>query len=160
MQVIVISHQLWEIFVSACLGIFLGAVYDGVRFVRRLFSPRGREIVLGNILDVLFFAFSGVCYSVLLYAVSHGRFRWFTALGLVLGYILYCLLPSKLIRPALYFVQDKIRCLIGLLLFPLKKLTEVLVTSVKSALLSLKRKRQLKKTQAIQKRLYDDVKLM
>lgn len=159
MQFIVISHQLWEILAAATLGIFLGLVYDGVRFIRRLLSPIGKDIIFANIFDILYFVFAGAAYCVFLYVASNGRFRWFTALALALGFIVYRLLPGRLIKTFVYFSADLILRLLAFLLTPLRVIKKLSAKAFGALFRLLKYRMLLFKTERMRRQLHRDVRL-
>ena len=92
-------------------------VSDGVIFYRNgktlnAYNIDKQTIVssyeLGVMGKTVYFTFGGAVYCVFVYYASSGRFRWFTALGMVLGFIVYRILPGRIIKPFLYFFADKI----------------------------------------------------
>ena len=157
MQFLVISHQLWEIAFSVLIGLFLGLVYDCVRFTRRVLSPLGLQIFFANIFDVLFGIFCGMVYCVFVYYASSGRFRWFTALGILLGFLVYRIIPGRIIRPALNFIADVFLHLLFLVLLPLKKAVTIIRDSIVFLVRALKRRRMIGKTEKMKKSLYTDI---
>ena len=157
MQFLVISHQLWEIAFSVLIGLFLGLVYDGIRFVRKILSPIGINVLIANIFDVLYGIFCGAVYCVFVYYASSGRFRWFTALGMVLGFTVYRILPGRIIKPLLYFFADKFLLLLSFLLLPLKKAVTIIRDSVTSLIVSAKRRRMIGKTEKMKRSLYSEI---
>ena len=152
MQFIVISHQLTEIYWSLLLGLFLGLTYDLIRFIRRLFVICIREEVIVFILDLFYMIFSGASYCIFLYAASNGRFRWFTALGLLFGFLLYRLLPSRIIYPPLMWIADKIRLTLSFILLPFKRVVCIFIKFIK-------RRYYVIKTEKIKDKLCNDVML-
>lgn len=157
MQFLVISHQLWEIAFAILIGLLLGAAYDIIRFVRRLISPIGLTVTFANIFDILFGVFCGAVYCVFVYYASCGRFRWYTALGMLVGFVIYRLLPGRIIKPMLFFVADRILFLIGLILFPIKKTFIVLLRFVQKRRESILRSLRIKKTAKMKKDLISDI---
>lgn len=157
MQFIVISHQLWEICVSFLLGIFLGFVYDFCRFIRTFLAPIDKKLILCNIIDVLFFIFAGISYCILIYSVSSGRFRWFTAFGLFAGALLYRLLPSRIIFPILKWFAGILIRLLKCLVFPFRAFIRLISRAAKTLLCGIKRKSLIDKTNKFKAELYSDV---
>ncbi len=127
MQFLVISQQLSGMLVAFILGAFLGLVYDLLRAVRHLLSFTKGEVLIANVLDVLFSVFAGISFCILLYSVSHGRYRWFNAVSVVLGFILYRRFPGRIIKPFLFYLIDKIQKIIGFILLPLKRIIKYLL---------------------------------
>lgn len=88
---------------SVLLGIFLGAIYDVIRFLRVVFgvtvaSPfkRGNHsprAVLGYVFvilgDLLFFIVCAVLMSVFFFLTGDGRMRGYALVGAFLGFLLY-----------------------------------------------------------------------
>ena len=120
MQFLVISHQLIETLYAVVLGAFLGLMYDLLRFVRLLNPYKVIEICLANFFDILFAVFSSCAYCIYIYYMSSGHFRWFTALAVVVGFIIYRSVPSKLFFPILRYLSYCIKRLTYFIFLPLK----------------------------------------
>ena len=157
MQFLVISHQLWEIAFSVLIGLFLGLIYDGIRFIRRLLSFLRLQVLFANLFDVLYGIFCGGVYCIFVYYASSGRFRWFTALGMVVGFIVYRILPGRIIRPILYFFADKFLLLLYFVLLPFKKAVTILRDSIVLLVRNLKRRCMIGKTEKMKKSLYSEI---
>ena len=103
MEVLEIDLQKQLIFVvlSCILGLIFGAAYDIIRIVHilcRLASYSGerrgmREGVAAFwavfVLDALTMLVFGAAFSVFVYAVNDGQFRWFLGAGAAAGFALY-----------------------------------------------------------------------
>lgn len=86
---------------SVFCGVFLGAVYDIIRFVRVLFSvdvsnpflKRKKTAILRYLFvavgDILFFAVASVLMCVFFFLFGDGRMRWFALAGAYGGFYLY-----------------------------------------------------------------------
>jgi len=159
MQFIVISHQFLEIWISFLLGLFLGLLYDFVRFIRRVLRPLRFEIAFANIFDILFFVLASASYCVLLFAVSTGRYRWFTAVSLVIGWVLYRAVPSKIVRPILFFIADKAKLLVKIAFVPIIKVLSLVRRFVGRICKSVRRSVLKIRTDRIEKKLSFIVKL-
>lgn len=159
MQFIVISHQLWETLGAAILGVFLGFSYDIVRFFRRLLSFVKAEVFLSNVFDVVFSIFAGCAYCVYVYYASYGHFRWFTALAVVLGFVLYRLFPSKLIFPVFVFLANAVFRVFWLIAFPFHKLFGFYVGICRKCFKRVKIHHMVRRTIKMKKQLYNDVRL-
>ncbi len=157
MQFLVISHQLWEISLSILIGLFLGLLYDAIRFVRRLLSFARLSVLLANIFDVLYGIFCGGVYCIFVYYASSGRFRWFTALGMLCGFLVYRVLPGRLIKPFLYFIADKILLFLSFLLLPFKKTVTIITGLFIRSIAYLKRKAAISKTERMKRELFSDI---
>jgi len=155
MQFLVISQQLSGMLVAFILGAFLGLVYDLLRAVRHLLSFTKGEVLIANVLDVLFSVFAGISFCILLYSVSHGRYRWFNAFSVALGFIIYRMLPGKIIKPFLFYLIEKICKIFGFILLPLKKLKGYLFNLLHLLSDRLKCQRMKKKTDKFEKELCD-----
>jgi len=159
MQFLVISHQLWEILLSLLIGMLLGAVYDFVRFIRRIIAPLGHRLLFANIFDTVYILFFGCVYCMFVYVASSGHFRWFTAIAMLSGAFIWRALPSKLILPALYLIADKLLLLLGLLIFPVRKLFSCAFNTVSAIKRSIMHKRLVVRTEKYKKRLSREVSL-
>lgn len=157
MQFIVISHQIWEICAALLLGVFLGLIYDICRFVRAFLLPIDKNLVICNIIDVLYLIFAGASYCVFIYSASSGRFRWFTAFGLLLGVLLYRLLPSRIIYPVFKWLANVLIKLVRYLLHPIKALLMLIKKAIASLLSTIKRKKLIAKTDKFKSELSSDI---
>lgn len=102
MQFIVLSQQLLSVLQALIFGAVSCAVYDGVRLLRYILRPEGRgSITLANIFDVIYSVALGCAFSIFLYIVNNGRFRWYLMAGAVFGFALYRLSLGRLTVPVL-----------------------------------------------------------
>ena len=122
MQFLVISHQLLEIVWAYLLGLAMGAVYDIVRFLRKLLSPLRHRLTVANVFDIIYGVFFGASYCVFIFAASSGHFRWFTLLSVILGMFVWRALPSRLFLPLLELLATAVHRMILLLLVPFRSL--------------------------------------
>lgn len=107
---------------SVLLGIFVAAVYDIIRILRRVVRHNRFFISLEDIIYWIFCAFE-VFY--LLYKESSGVLRWFSILGIAFGMFLYLIsisrfvvsLLSGAIKKCLHFIGK----LLSILFLPFKK---------------------------------------
>ncbi|MBQ4067027.1 MAG: spore cortex biosynthesis protein YabQ [Clostridia bacterium] len=159
MQFLVISHQLWEILMALVLGLALGFCYDCIRFIRRLLSFLKIDVIIANIFDLVYLVLCACAYCVFVYWASSGHFRWFTALSVLLGAVLYRLIPSRAVSAAFRLLADAILWLLRLLLIPLRFVICALRRSAASVFVLSVRRARLKKTLKFKKMLRDEVKL-
>lgn len=150
MQFIVISHQIWETVLALLVGTFLALSYDCVRFLRMLICCKKTEVLIANIFDVFFGIYTGAVYCIFIYYASNGRFRWFTALGMLVGFILYRLSVG---RPIIILF----RMSAGLLRWPLKRMSTLFIGAAITLYCKLKRKRALNYTNKLKKQLSKDI---
>ncbi len=150
MQFISPSRQLTAILWAVIFGAACAAVYDGVRFLRRLFLPEKENAVstvFVNILDVIYSAALGAGFSVFLFAVNSGRFRWFLLLGAAAGFSLYRLSAGRIVNAVTEKIAAVVKRTAGfilrVLMIPLKAVLKIL----KTAVLGIKRRRDDKKTE-------------
>ena len=160
MQFIVISHQLYEIVIGLAVGLFLGGVYELLRFIRTFCKNKAINVIFTNFFDVAYSAFTGSVYCIYIYYVSNGRFRWFTAFAVVMGYIFYLVGPSKLIRPLMVYISKRLYRLICIIFFPIVKLTAILSSCFLSLRYRLKAKKQEIATEKLKLQLCECVKLV
>lgn len=157
MQFLVISHQLLEIVWAYLLGLFLGASYDVVRFLRKLLSPLRHPLTVANFFDIIYGVFFGASYCIFIFAASSGHFRWFTFFGAVLGVFVWRALPSRLFLPVLELFATAVHKLIILLLLPVKALWSSLFKAVRAIEARASFKHNLKKTEKYKKQLSAEV---
>lgn len=153
MQFLVISEQLSGMLVALALGAILGLLYDFLRALRCLFPFTKGEVLIANAVDILYSVFAGISFSILLYSVSHGRYRWFNGFSVILGFSLYRMLPGKLIKPFLFWLIGRVLVFLGLAFLPLKKLFGILCFRFRALYDKYKYNKLLKKTDKLEKEL-------
>ena len=95
------------IFLHAILtGIFVTAVYLGLRVLRRIF---GHPLWVINIEDFLYWVFTSQYFFVQIYHTSNGEIRWYFVLGVLVGAALmrFLVLLAKKIDRKLSDLLDK-----------------------------------------------------
>lgn len=68
------------------LGVLLGAVYDAVRFIRRIISDSDKAVVFQDILFSFICVFSSFIF---LLCVGDGEIRLYPYLGMILGFAVW-----------------------------------------------------------------------
>ncbi len=105
-----LKEQMWCLLWSLVLGVFLGVVYDLIRFFR-ISLCRGRvSVFLLDLMFMLFCAFSCVFFSM---GFSRGSTRYFTLIGMAAGFFIYFFTAGRIIRFLFEFVFKKVRRLLG-----------------------------------------------
>ena len=82
--------------ISISSGIFMGAVFDFYRTVRRFSKPKG---ILSYLEDLIFWIIIGVIFFGLLVNTTDGILRGFVFIGVFFGFLLYMALLSNHILP-------------------------------------------------------------
>ena len=160
MQFIVISHQLYEFFLGILIGLASGFVYDALRFLRKFCKNKRLDVFFANVMDIIFAVFLGSEYCIYIYYASSGRFRWFTAAAVFIGYFVYTVCPSKIIRPVFFWIAERICSLFKILLMPLVRLFNMIHKSVQSLSKNLSFKRKMIITENLKLQLCYSVKLL
>lgn len=98
---IFIEKQLISVGYSFILGLIFGASYDIIRMIHILsgtmsFSAGKKQVktgalpfVLFLITDFIYMSAVSVVFSVFVYIVNYGDFRWYLLFGAVVGFVLY-----------------------------------------------------------------------
>lgn len=159
MQFIVISHQLLECLWAMLLGAFFGLLYDLLRFVRNLVHTSLGGLLLLNITDLLYLSFCSASYCIFLYSASNGRFRSFTFISLAVGFVLYRLLPGRIIDRSLTALSSFLRLIFKWITYPLRLFLGLVKKGVEALILLLKRKIGIRKTEKFKQQLRNDVKI-
>ena len=87
------AEQLREVFLSCGMGFLLGMLGDGLRAVRRYFSP---PAVIVFAMDILYAATSAVTVFLFCLAMTQGQVRAYTLLAVFGGFTAYRLTVGKL----------------------------------------------------------------
>jgi hypothetical protein len=147
------EEQFGSLLQFLCLGAACGAVYDCLRILRVCFglsccthipaSWKGRALPLIGVVDehrfpasrpfrlfligigdVFFALAAGVGFSVCLFAAGSGVFRWYTLAAAGTGFVLYSVLPGRVVmlftESAAYLLRVVGRYCLWLILFPLR----------------------------------------
>jgi hypothetical protein len=88
------SPESFLFFASLLLGFLFGLYYEFFRFFRILFSHKTVLVVAE---DLLFFLPISLIYIFFNYALSDGVVRYFSILGVVLGFLLYLATLGKIL---------------------------------------------------------------
>ncbi len=122
---------------SFLFGVGAGILYDGFRFLRMLLGmrragnecpkkdkERGKLSLAGAVtflLDFLYVLIGGVLYTLFLYEMHSGIFRFYSLLALGLGTLLYLKTLSRVLLFLLAPVAVFLKHLTGRILYPLGK---------------------------------------
>ena len=122
---IFIEKQLLGVVYSLILGLIFGAVYDIIRLIHivckiasysggQKFSKKGVLPFFAFFLfDFIYAVLVTLTFSVFVYWVNYGDFRWFYAAGAVLGFTVYYFTLGK----AVMFFSERLVCLIRHVLY-------------------------------------------
>lgn len=157
MQFIVISHQLWETALGLLVGAFLGLSYDCVRFLRFLIAGKRTEMLFANLFDILFGIYTGCSYCIFIYYASSGRYRWFTALALVLGFLAYRVSLGRLVIKLASFVSNTVRRILRLLCTPISAAFMLVVHSVQKCTYRTMKRNAIRRTNKYKRQLKKDI---
>ncbi len=88
------TSEIQILYMSIILGFFLGLIWEFFRFLRHAGT---RKRILVFIEDFIFSIICGVIVLLFTYCVNYLVFRWYEALGIILGFILYLLTLGRLL---------------------------------------------------------------
>lgn len=91
----VIMGQVRFVLVTLCLGMLLMVGYDMLRFIRWIF-PHHKVFVWAE--DILYWSFAAVPAYAVFFIYNNGEIRWYGALAVFLGGILYEKGISRVVR--------------------------------------------------------------
>ena len=97
MHLSIISHELKIIVYSVIFGCIFALLYDIIKFVRNMLpqNDKGRvyacvkDVFLLNVLDIIYFIFLAVSFSIFLFYYNCGIVRWYFAVSTAIGFWLY-----------------------------------------------------------------------
>lgn len=157
---------------AVLLGLFLGAIYDGLRITRVFFGnhysrrtarrlreiklplipgakTRGESRALGIIVffeDLLFCLFAGISLILLLYGLNNGKFRFSVVLCVGLGFLIYRVTLGRLVmlcsEVIAFFIETFFRYCFFFVLFPFSFVKRKLVAQARKTALACEVKRQ------------------
>lgn len=134
-----ISEQLLSCLAHLVLGVFSATLYDVFCVLRLSFLGRVRLAKSGRymawfadfILDLIFCVVLSLCFSVITFAYSYGKFRTFNLLGFGVGFALYRLTFSRIFmlfaNKLINIVKFVLLFALKILLFPLKSVLKLLI---------------------------------
>ena len=100
-------------------GALIGLIFDIFRTFRKSFKTSD---IITYIQDILFWIISGGTTLYLIFYFNNGKLRAYIFLGVLIGVVLYVLFISKLFMKISVSIILFIKKIIGMLLYPLKKL--------------------------------------
>jgi len=124
-----LTRQTVEFMLSAVLGAGLGFVYDIVRLIR----ANTKAGIILSVVDVLFWNFAAALVFWFAMTVQDGELRIFSALGALIGAVIYFLAPSKLVLAVGLTVTGYIRKILRAIFTPLRKAGRGLANFIKKA---------------------------
>ncbi len=153
-----LSPESFLFFSSVFLGFLFGLYYEVFRFMRLSF-PHGTFLVF--IEDLLFFLPISLIYIFFNYALSDGVVRYFSILGVVMGFLLYLATLGKIITffssCILNFLKKMLRGIFILLFRPIfivfKNITNCLYGKYKTYRILISSKRDAQNLKRAKKHL-------
>ncbi|MBO5349889.1 MAG: spore cortex biosynthesis protein YabQ [Clostridia bacterium] len=109
-------------------GMCIGLLFDFFRIQRKVFKTYD---FITYIQDILFWIFSGILLIIVTMKYTNGEIRIYMISGMILGIIIYLRLISKYVIKLNTIILKAIIKFIKFLLFPLKKICEILKKSWK-----------------------------
>jgi spore cortex biosynthesis protein YabQ len=138
-MIVSVSDQVYIFFCTILGGMAIGFLYDIFRITRRTVKT-GKTLIY--IEDLLFWVFSAVLMSVIIYYCNSGELRFYMFLGALLGAVLYELLFSRIIINASIFILNLLfkvlKTIISVVSYPFRFLYGVLKTPVKKLICKIK----------------------
>ncbi len=136
-----------KLFIYAALtGVFLIVVYDILRIFRRV-CPHG-TIWIG-VEDFFYWLFSAIVIFGVLLKENNGIFRWFFAVGMLLGMIIYYFCVGRyfvvIIAMVINKILDIVRKILRIILKPFKRMVIFFANSIKKRIELSKKRTKIKK---------------
>lgn len=88
-----VSNQLYVFLVMVAAGAAAGAIFDIFRIIRRTFRT---GMLTTSLSDILFWLLISAGMFLVMFAVNNAQMRWFEAIGILLGGVVYFLALSRL----------------------------------------------------------------
>ena len=137
------QNQINGFLLSVFFGVFLGALYDILRIIRKFTLPK-RSVVF--IFDFSFLSVFAVITFMASFSTNYGVLRAYHILGEVFGMAIYFITIGK----ATYFITGKILCVLGktekILKNNYKRIKEFFENKIKSKKMSKKGNKKLEKS--------------
>lgn len=138
-MIVSISDQVYIFFCTILGGMAISFLYDIFRISRRTLKT-GKTLI--HIEDLLFWIFSAVLMSVIIYYCNSGELRFYMFLGALLGAVLYELLFSRIIINASIFILNLLfkvtKTIISVISYPVRSVYRVFKTPVKRLICKIK----------------------
>lgn len=112
-----LARQTVEFILSAVLGAGLGFAYDIVRLIR----GNTKAGVILSVADFLYWIFAAAVVFWFAMTVQDGELRIFSALGAMIGAVIYFLVLSRLVLAVGFAVTGFLRRILRMIFTPLKK---------------------------------------
>lgn len=113
-----VSNQLYVFGVMILCGACAGMIFDVFRASRKTF---GAGMLTTSVGDILFWLIISVGLFFVIFTVNSGEIRWFEAIGIVLGSIIYFLTLSRLFTKLL-------GCILGMILKIFLSILKIILT--------------------------------
>lgn len=132
----IINNQAYLFVIYFICGIIIGIFFDLFRILRKSFKTSD---FITYIEDIIFGILTGIFLIFMLFIFNNGQLRFYIFLAIILGLIIYMLTISK------YFIKINVKIIvtikqtimkiISIILYPIKKLLDILKEYVLKALL-------------------------
>ena len=123
-----LSNQTLEFVFSAALGVVLGFLYDILRVIR----GNTRANIVLSLFDLLYWIFAAAIVVWFAMTVQDGQLRIFSALGAILGSVMYFLVLSPLILKLGFAFARLIRRVLRFIFTPIVKTGRKMAISAKN----------------------------
>lgn len=123
-----IYHQINILAIFILTGMCIGILFDFFRIQRRVLKTHD---FVTYIQDILFWFISGIILIFVFMRYTNGEIRAYMLSGMILGLIIYFKLISKFVIKINTSILSLIMKFIGILLWPLKKIIEIIKKSWK-----------------------------
>lgn len=147
MEFIVVSEQLTYILYSVIYGLFVSLIYTLIKIVRiATLTDKSKvnsvisEILFIHILDIIYFTFIGVTFSIFVYTFNHGRIRWYLVLGAVFGFWIWYNSIGRLIMFISEYVVRALKSFTSLLIYVIMMPVRLMIRPLRMLWLHYKRK--------------------
>ena len=114
-----VQNQAYIFILFIINGILIGILFDIFRITRKAFKTSD---IITYIEDTFFWILSGIVTLYFIFNFNNGEIRLYIFLGIFLGIFLYILLISKYFIKINTLILEKIKKIIKIIVWPIKKL--------------------------------------
>ena len=138
-MIVSISNQVYIFFCTILCGIAISFLFDIFRIIRKTLKP-GRVSIYAE--DLLFWIFSALIMSAIIYYCNSGELRVYMFLGALLGAVFYELLFSRIVINASLFIINlfirAFKTMIFVVSYPVRLICRALKAPVKKLVCRIK----------------------
>lgn len=127
------QNQVYTFFIFILNGLLIGLLFDTFRILRKSFKTSN---IITNLQDIAFWILTGLILIYSVFKFANGELRLYIFLGILLGYILYLLVFSKIyikvsVNVILFIKKTLHYIIIVPIAFILKIITKIIINPIK-----------------------------